>query len=107
MTRLPSAADVLRSERLHGALVCYGIQNVVIALSAAAAAVLVWVDQSEAGAFRTRQPVSADKMVGSALQALPEGTFTDAPELLQPLPRCPCSSQLAKTLLAACVAALC
>jgi hypothetical protein len=53
---------VRRTERLRGALACYGIQNICIAISAAAAAALVLLDMAEKGALQTRQPVSAEAM---------------------------------------------
>jgi hypothetical protein len=40
-----AAAAFHRSERLKGAVACYAAQNVCIALSAAAAGVLVWFKQ--------------------------------------------------------------
>lgn len=47
-----------RTERLRGAVVCYGIQNMCIAVSAAAAAALVLLDASANGQLLTTRPVS-------------------------------------------------
>jgi hypothetical protein len=60
VTQQGAAVCGRRTERLRGALACYGIQNVCIAISAGAAAALVLLDMAGKGTLQTRQPVSAE-----------------------------------------------
>lgn len=63
---LGAVVCVGRTERLRGALACYGIQNLCIAISAAAAAALVLLDMAETGTLQARQPVSSAAIQFSA-----------------------------------------